>query len=1064
LNRAEYFQKQKELSKTAVHAEAESIRRIRKVTRELVIPLVRQYAEQGMITFPKEELARQIDHIIREEGAKPVMEARKLQEDMEAFFAEKLGIKIRPRTEPKDNAKQRRFNAAKKPVGEIIVLPGQGWGYGASTKGLAGYYRDPQTGKIVWTDLPLEYQFRKRSDLSTQVWKAVEEQEQMVFDVIQGGRALGRNVKDICGDLEQFINKPNGGEIVVGRWMGMFPNTEAGRMEAWKREYLAAHGGLQPGSEAAKALLRQTDAQAWVKQKMEETTKRGTPRLPSAVKQYATRLGKAGLDYRQIRIARTEMTSFLSDEQKDIAENSLISTGEMDFVMDRGRDHWNCSCEHYAEQNPWKVDDPDRPEIPVHPNCFSGNTKVLTPKGWKAIKKIRVGEYVITSSGKLRTVTSVMALPGDGQLLNFDGVTMTADQTLLTSNGFATLNNADNLLNVFFDMVKVKRFYLNTKNIPTIRHKDTCLCFVLNNFSGSGVIVSAVDLDGCFNIWEGNVDIKLIASVVKNSGIAGMAELVKNNLLIPRARFSLLPCRSFAKVFMASFNIANSIMGIINTNWAGIGNIPTQKRFPSAGDFNPSSPEKPVNLPSAKASLFRNSVHRILQLIEHIKYFFGAVFYFSGWNSASITAIFNKYFFNHFSVYSKFYRDRFLGFYAFGVRPVNGFFDGVTCGLHTDIIHKDKIKYKRYCKCNSRVYDIEIEDEHNFLIKGKRGIYVAHNCMCTWHPRLRTDEEIIAAFKDEMAEDLEIIEGTQEQADMLADIDKAVAVPQYQAEVTRFSPAFNNFCNDMKQRITNTTFDELPENVKQIITDKLKKEKIRMDGKTFMSKIDSIVKEGQLVRHQYVGNFLEHLDEFEKDPRIKSSWETNTTEGFADKACKHIWETQIARLYNEETLVAGDKYPLKKQFEEMIGGTQNRPVYGEVVPKGIEVTEGGASFYGEMHIVMSDNVRNRTTFTFFDSSNGTGSMYENAASSYSKFNKATLNTEGMINLYNRYEGRGKPVNYTEMQIWGGVDLSKNDVKEVVIGKANYDYYIKDSNFRRLKSIFESYNIPIRIVE
>jgi hypothetical protein len=103
---------------------------------------------------------------------------------------------------------------------------------------------------------------------------------------------------------------------------------------------------------------------------MAETTKRGTPRLPDAVRQYATKLGKAGLDYRAIRIARTEQASMLADEQTEIAENSDICSGEMDFVMDRGRDHWNCNCEKYAEQNPWKVDDPDRPQIPVHPNCM----------------------------------------------------------------------------------------------------------------------------------------------------------------------------------------------------------------------------------------------------------------------------------------------------------------------------------------------------------------------------------------------------------------------------------------------------------------------------------------------------------------------------------------------------------------------------------------------------------------------------------------------------------------------------------------------------------------------
>jgi len=367
LSRQEFFAKQRELSGAILRAEQEAARRIHAATRELVLPLVRQYAEQGMITYPTEELARQIDHIIREEAAKPVAAVRKLQDDMEASLAEKLGVNLRPRPEPQENARQRRLENAREPVGTIIKTPGRGWGYG--TSGLAAYHRDPQTGKIVWDDLPLEYQFRKRADLSEQVWKAVEEQERMVFDVIRGGRAAGRNVKEVCGDIETFINYQDGGKRVVGRWGKMFPNTEEGRREAWKREYLTAHGGLQPGSDAAKALLRQPDAQAWVKQKMVETTKRGTPRLPSAVKQYATRLGKAGLDHRAIRIAKDETNSMIADEQVAIAENSDICTGEMDFVLERGRDAWSCNCQKYAEQSPWRVDDPERPEIPIHPNC-----------------------------------------------------------------------------------------------------------------------------------------------------------------------------------------------------------------------------------------------------------------------------------------------------------------------------------------------------------------------------------------------------------------------------------------------------------------------------------------------------------------------------------------------------------------------------------------------------------------------------------------------------------------------------------------------------------------------
>jgi len=366
LTRAEYFQRQRDIGKSTARAEQETARRIRASTRELVVPLVKQYEELGTIIYPVEELARRIDHIIREEASKPVLQARELQEEMEQSLQKKLDILV-GHSEPQENAKQKRIENARKPVGSIIRTPGKAFGIGT---GFAGYRRDPITGKIIWDDLPLEHEFRKRADLSTLVWKAVEEQEQRVFDVIQGGRAAGMNVKQIGKSLEDLINHQNGGERVVGRWRNMFPNTEAGRKSAWERDYLKEHGGLLYGTDAAKELLRQPDAQAWIRERMEDKTKRGTPRLPDAVKQYANRLGKAGLDYRAMRIARTETTAMVADEQLKIAENSDIATGEMDFVMERGRDHWNCNCEKYAAQNPWKVDDTDRPEIPVHPNCM----------------------------------------------------------------------------------------------------------------------------------------------------------------------------------------------------------------------------------------------------------------------------------------------------------------------------------------------------------------------------------------------------------------------------------------------------------------------------------------------------------------------------------------------------------------------------------------------------------------------------------------------------------------------------------------------------------------------
>lgn len=57
---------------------------------------------------------------------------------------------------------------------------------------------------------------------------------------------------------------------------------------------------------------------------------------------------------------------------------------------------------------------------------------------------------------------------------------------------------------------------------------------------------------------------------------------------------------------------------------------------------------------------------------------------------------------------------------------------------------------------------------------GRPEIPLHPNCMCEWRPRLKTDEEIIAAFKEEMAEELGIIEGTEEQQEMLDAIDRGL--------------------------------------------------------------------------------------------------------------------------------------------------------------------------------------------------------------------------------------------------------------------------------------------------
>jgi hypothetical protein len=101
---------------------------------------------------------------------------------------------------------------------------------------------------------------------------------------------------------------------------------------------------------------------------MEETNRRGTPLLPDAVKQYARRIGKAGLDYRAIRVVRTETARMVADEEADFAKNSYAATGQVDWILKSGREKWGCKCAEYAAGGPYMIDNLPA-EIPVHPNC-----------------------------------------------------------------------------------------------------------------------------------------------------------------------------------------------------------------------------------------------------------------------------------------------------------------------------------------------------------------------------------------------------------------------------------------------------------------------------------------------------------------------------------------------------------------------------------------------------------------------------------------------------------------------------------------------------------------------
>jgi hypothetical protein len=385
MTRTEYFARQRDLAKSQDRAERRQAALVRKAHREFYAPLIEAVSKGESPRVDRQALAERIEAIIRTESIKPAEEAEALQAEMEASL---LGKITTQKNESEDKPGRQSFKPEK--------MTGRSWAATDSPKqGISSYRRDPETGKIIWDTTPIEWVFSKRWDLSTAVWKAVEEEEQSIFSIIRTGHALGRDVKDIAKDLETYINYSDGGKRVMGRWNHMFPNTEKGRRDAWKRQYLrdtldpetgmtyqeridqaqaeinATDDGLEKleaARERARKAAASPEAHAYLKEKMAAKTRIGTPLRPDFVKEYHGRLGSAGIDYRAMRIMRTETAVVLNERQEAIARNSNICTGMVDWVLRKGRDGWNCQCAQYAAGGPYDVDELPGP-IPLHPNC-----------------------------------------------------------------------------------------------------------------------------------------------------------------------------------------------------------------------------------------------------------------------------------------------------------------------------------------------------------------------------------------------------------------------------------------------------------------------------------------------------------------------------------------------------------------------------------------------------------------------------------------------------------------------------------------------------------------------
>lgn len=364
--------------------------------REALLPQARAALTTGKIDT--DGLTRALYDIITKQAAKPAALVSEIENRFIMDAAAAAGIRIKERNAADagsplawDERLKRWYEATGKSMGKLtqpVERKREGYAF-------EGYYKRPD-GQMVFVTRDRVQTFLQKYKLSGEtrplsVWDITADDvrgiEKRIFDVIEGGRALGRDAKDIALDLEQYIKHNDGGQRVIGRWLGMVSpyNADGSRnqtkiRQGWEREYIDTINKELPadqhvffGSEEAKTLLQDPSAQAWI-QDHRISKKTGRELLPPSARRYVGRLGKAGLDYRAVRVLRTETAVSLNERQKLIAQNSPASTGKVLWILAQTRDAWDCECADAARRSKveggWTIGAfPNGWDVPLHPNC-----------------------------------------------------------------------------------------------------------------------------------------------------------------------------------------------------------------------------------------------------------------------------------------------------------------------------------------------------------------------------------------------------------------------------------------------------------------------------------------------------------------------------------------------------------------------------------------------------------------------------------------------------------------------------------------------------------------------
>jgi len=279
-----------------------------------------------------------------------------------------------------------------------------------------------------------------------------------------------------------------------------------------------------------------------------------------------------------LRVARTEM-------------NSAYVSAQLEYVKQKGYQvqwHINPEACPLCEPRDGKIYDPEDADIPLHPNCVTEDTLILTLKGSIKISELCAGDMVYGKSGYPRKITKVHKNRFDGFIYDMNGLKITGNHSpFLYKRGWVNAENITERDKIFrAESIMVEK---HGDDFPTNFHKPIRFYNILNSFFSGIMPSAAMNFNTSFFTWNRKIDIKF-----PNSHVDDMGDTIKieksAHFNFPMRWFHIFffRFRLFAQYLIWSFYAPYSIMGVFNYMGTFGRAIPCPAQFPSFGQRSPS--------------------------------------------------------------------------------------------------------------------------------------------------------------------------------------------------------------------------------------------------------------------------------------------------------------------------------------------------------------------------------------------------------------------------------------------------------------------------------------------